>query len=132
MHTTTLLAVVALACGLANSQTDGGDGGGLTLYPTNTSVTYYQSETCSADACMSPVGSGYLEAEQCTTIDCNAMGVAQAPANNCTLTIYNASTTCGVATASVLILAGNGTICVENPGIKGGMCQRAGAVWSCE
>ncbi|TKA38329.1 hypothetical protein B0A54_09270 [Friedmanniomyces endolithicus] len=111
---------------------DGGSGGLPLPFPPNTTI-YYNSTTSSyptnSTACPPYLGNSTIYADVCTELlDYPVIAIAAAPDNECTITVYQGSRSCGGgARKDILVIpAGQGCMGLE---VEGG--GRASGVWTC-
>jgi len=99
-------------------------------YPSHTNVSYYYIGGWPvSDSCLKHDSDGTIEASVCTPLKYASVGIWEVPHNNCTLTVYEGSKTCGRnATKEVhKIPRGNSVICAST----GAALQDVSVVWAC-
>lgn len=127
-----LTATVAVT-GLAIPQTTT-TGGPFPPWPSTASITYYPTSCGTNTSCTAASGNDTMSASMCTILSTSssdaALGIAQAPQNQCSLTLYKGTTYCGGEAEKVIVQIpeGDGTVCVD---LGVGEGEKASAVWVC-
>lgn len=153
----TLLSLSHQATALALPQvTTGSD---LQLFPSNTTITYYQGIALATEpiqrgvpvgqlsdppkkrdtgACGMSVGSGTIQQGTCIDLYTAAIGLQQTEAGSCSFTLYPDVNGCDPGpngtTDSKRVVAipnGEGTTCVGTGVLDGGKFYKASGIWVC-
>ncbi|KAK0346921.1 hypothetical protein LTR91_015107 [Friedmanniomyces endolithicus] len=108
------------------------DGGGTSQpFPLTTTIYFYSTTSSyptNSTTCPQNLGNSTLYADVCTPILWPAIAVATVPGNECTITIYEGTSSCeGEARKEVLVIpAGQGCVAMEVEGVG-----VASGVWAC-
>lgn len=137
--------ISALAVALPQNSTtpnDPSSNGVQPPFPTSVTISYYNnpSNPSAGSACASDdvIGTAVLQSEMCYELKSDGVSIPATPGDNCTFTVFTASTTCSSGAASgggeevrYVIPAGSGSLCVDMSmlGVCGG--QAASGVWAC-